>query len=64
VRTGIEVSVVVVGFALGGNLGVGTLVYALAIGPLVQLLLPRFTVPEPKAPGLPVASADPAVARP
>jgi hypothetical protein len=26
--------------------GVGTVVYALAIGPLVQLLLPRFTVPE------------------
>jgi len=45
VRTGIEVVVVVLGVLLGGMLGVGTVVYALAIGPLVQLLLPRVTVP-------------------
>ena len=37
VRTGIEVSVVAVGFLLGGTLGVGTVVYALAIGPLVHI---------------------------
>jgi uncharacterized membrane protein YczE len=30
---------------LGGSVGVGTVVYALAIGPLVQLLLPLFMVP-------------------
>jgi uncharacterized membrane protein YczE len=52
VRTGIEVVVVVLGVLLGGTVGVGTLVYALAIGPLVQALLPRLTVapvarPEP-----------------
>ncbi|MET0741596.1 MAG: hypothetical protein ABWZ26_08630 [Candidatus Nanopelagicales bacterium] len=47
VRTSIEVAVVVVGFALGGTLGVATVVYALAIGPLVQVLLPRLTVPSP-----------------
>jgi len=49
VRTGIEVSVVVVGFALGGTLGIGTLVYALAIGPLVHITLPllRVRLPEP-----------------
>jgi uncharacterized membrane protein YczE len=40
VRTGIEVSVVVVGFLLGGTVGVGTVLYALAIGPLTQALLP------------------------
>ena len=45
VRTGIEVVVVASGWLLGGTLGVATVLYALAIGPLVQLLLPRFTVP-------------------
>lgn len=44
VRTGLEVSVVLLGFLLGGVVGVGTVVYALAIGPLTQALLPRFTV--------------------
>jgi uncharacterized membrane protein YczE len=44
VRTGIEVTVVVIGLLLGGVLGVGTVVYALAIGPLTQLMLPWFTV--------------------
>lgn len=40
VRTGLEGTVVLGGFLLGGLLGLGTLLYALAIGPLVQLLLP------------------------
>ncbi|WP_377643658.1 YitT family protein [Oryzobacter terrae] len=44
VRTSIEVTVVVVGWLLGGVLGVGTLVYALLIGPVVQLFLPMLTV--------------------
>jgi uncharacterized membrane protein YczE len=43
-RTGIEVVVVAVGFVLGGTLGLGTVVYALTIGPLVQLFLPWFTI--------------------
>ncbi|HUS23173.1 MAG TPA: hypothetical protein VMZ66_14310, partial [Aeromicrobium sp.] len=38
-RTGIEVLVLVSGFLLGGTVGVGTVVYALAIGPLVQFFL-------------------------
>jgi uncharacterized membrane protein YczE len=50
VRTVIEVTVVAVGFALGGTLGIGTLVYALAVGPLVHPLLPLLRVPEPEAP--------------
>lgn len=41
VRTAIEITVVAAGWALGGTLGIATLVYALAIGPLVQLFLPR-----------------------
>lgn len=40
VRTGLEVTVVAIGFALGGVVGVGTVIYALAIGPLAQLMLP------------------------
>ncbi len=46
VRTSIEVAVVALGFALGGTLGIGTLVYALAVGPLVHPLLPLLRVPE------------------
>ena len=44
VRTGLEVAVVVVGLVLGGVAGPGTLLYALAVGPLTQLVLPWFTV--------------------
>lgn len=44
VRTGIEIAVVVVGWFLGGVVGLGTVLYALAIGPLAQLFLPLFTV--------------------
>jgi len=45
VRTGIEVCVVAAGWLLGGTAGLGTLAYALAIGPLVHLWLPRLTRP-------------------
>lgn len=44
VRTGIEVVVVASGWLLGGTLGIATVLYALAIGPLVQPLLRWFTV--------------------
>ena len=44
VRTSLEVTVVVLGFALGGIVGVGTVLYALLIGPVVQLFLPMLTV--------------------
>ncbi|MFD0360012.1 YitT family protein [Nocardia sp. GCM10030253] len=40
VRTSIEVSVLVTGWMLGGSVGIGTLVYALGIGPLIQVLIP------------------------
>ena len=46
VRTSIELGVLGVGFLLGGTVGLGTVAYALAIGPLVQLFLPLCTVPE------------------
>ncbi|MFC5179205.1 YczE/YyaS/YitT family protein [Nocardioides taihuensis] len=44
VRTGLEVLVVVLGLLLGGVAGLGTVAYALLIGPLTQLLLPYLTV--------------------
>jgi uncharacterized membrane protein YczE len=43
-RTGIEVVVLVIGFALGGSVGLGTVTFAVGIGPLVQLCLPRLTM--------------------
>lgn len=48
VRTGIEVTVVALGWLLGGVVGIGTVLYTLAIGPLVQLLLPLFVVELPE----------------
>ena len=45
VRTSIEVGVLGIGFALGGIVGAGTVLYALAIGPLLQLFMPLFIVP-------------------
>lgn len=42
VRTAIEVSVLIIGCILGGSFGVGTVLYALTIGPLIQLCLPWF----------------------
>jgi uncharacterized membrane protein YczE len=45
VRSAIELTVVASGWLLGGTVGLATAAYALAIGPLVHLLLPRFTVP-------------------
>ncbi|MEU7283589.1 hypothetical protein AB0A69_33195 [Streptomyces sp. NPDC045431] len=46
VRTAIEAGVVLAGFLLGGSVGVGTVAYALAIGPLAQLFLRVFAVPD------------------
>jgi uncharacterized membrane protein YczE len=51
VRTGIEVTVLTIGFVLGGQLGLGTLAFALLIGPMVNVTLPLLRVPErPAAP--------------
>jgi uncharacterized membrane protein YczE len=44
-RTLIELSVLGFGFALGGSVGLGTLGYALGIGPLVHWTMPRLAVP-------------------
>jgi uncharacterized membrane protein YczE len=41
-RTAVELTVMVAGLLLGGSIGVGTLIFMFGIGPLVQLILPRF----------------------
>ncbi|MDQ1072211.1 putative membrane protein YczE [Streptomyces canus] len=43
-RTAVEVAVVVTGFTLGGTIGIGTVLYAVSIGPLAQLFLRVFAV--------------------
>jgi uncharacterized membrane protein YczE len=46
VRTCIELSVLVAGALLGGTVGIGTIVYALAIGPLAHVFVPRLRIEE------------------
>ena len=41
-RTTIELTVMIAGLFLGGSIGIGTLIFMFGIGPLVQLVLPRF----------------------
>jgi uncharacterized membrane protein YczE len=64
VRTSIEVVVVALGWLLGGTFGVATVLYALAIGPLVQLALPRFDVVPAQGTAAPRRSARKARQRP
>jgi uncharacterized membrane protein YczE len=49
VRTGIELTVLGLGWLLGGTVGVGTLLYAFTIGPLVQFFLPMVSIESPKS---------------
>ena len=42
IRTAIELSVLLIGWMMGGKFGVGTVLYAITIGPLIQLCLPWF----------------------
>lgn len=56
IRTGIEMTALAAGWLLGGSVGLGTVVFAVTIGPNVQFFLPRLTVPAPAGEG----DADPA----
>jgi uncharacterized membrane protein YczE len=60
VRTSIEITVLAVGWLMGGVVGLGTVLYAVLIGPVVQVFLPIFTVPLE----LPDAATAPEGARP
>ena len=68
VRTTIEVSALAAGWALGGTVGVGTVLYALAIGPLAHRFIPlleiRRPTPEGAAAAAPAATAGAAPGRP
>jgi uncharacterized membrane protein YczE len=44
VRTSIEVTVLVAGFLLGGSVGIGTVLYAVSIGPLAHVFIPLLAV--------------------
>lgn len=48
VRTGIEVVVLAAGWLLGGNVGIGTLAFALLIGPLCGYTIPLFAIRRPE----------------
>lgn len=50
VRTGIEVGVLLVGVVLGGQFGIGTIAFALLIGPMVNVTLPLFHIAEAARP--------------
>ncbi|MGW2570941.1 membrane protein YczE [Streptomyces sp. NPDC001537] len=58
-RTAIEVAVVATGFALGGTVGIGTVLYAVSIGPLAQLFLRVFDVPSASGGSTVVAEGQP-----
>ncbi|GLW65008.1 membrane protein [Actinomadura rubrobrunea] len=59
VRTSIELTVLAAGWLLGGTVGVGTVLYAVAIGPLAHVFIPLMSVRRPEA----QASADAAPER-
>ena len=50
VRTAIEVTVLTIGWLLGGNVGLGTLAFALLIGPMVNVTMPLLAVRSATAP--------------
>lgn len=59
VRTGIELTVLALGWICGGTVGAGTILYAVAIGPIVHATLPFFTIAAKSADGDPEAAPDP-----
>ncbi|WP_111767155.1 hypothetical protein [Nakamurella deserti] len=60
VRTGLEGSVLLGGWLLGGPVGIGTVVYALGIGPMLQPLMPIFAIDKPVPAAAPAGLTSPA----
>lgn len=60
VRTSLEVIVLIIGWILGGDVGIGTLAFALLVGPLVHYTIPFLMVPaamtKPESPSVPSAT--------
>lgn len=71
-RTGVEVTVLVIGWLLGGDAWIGTIIFALAIGPLCGITLPLFDPDHRRSPKTPkprpeaggAASGDPETDQP
>ncbi|PWC05341.1 YczE/YyaS/YitT family protein [Agromyces badenianii] len=59
VRTGIELVVLAAGWLLGGNVGLGTVAFAVLIGPLCGVTIPMFAIKR-----TPVVTGDPALVAP
>lgn len=57
VRAGIELTVLAIGWVLGGNVGFGTVAFALLVGPLIGVTLPLLRVPEAERPVTPETGA-------
>ncbi len=57
VRTGIELTVLATGWLLGGTVGIGTVVYAIGIGPLAHIFIPMLAIQPAVAPGVAGAEA-------
>lgn len=64
VRAVIELSVLGLGWLLGGPVGLGTVLYALGIGPIVHLVLPWVTIPVRRLPRADGTGTAPAAAGP
>jgi uncharacterized membrane protein YczE len=62
VRTAIELGVLATGWLLGGTVGVGTVLYAVAIGPLTHVMLPALTIGPRTAETVPEPEPEPACA--
>jgi len=58
IRTGIEAIVLAAGWMLGGTLGIGTLLYAVGIGPIVHRMLPLFIIADEEKASVTAVSAD------
>ena len=56
VRTAIEGTVLLLGWLLGGTVGVGTVAFALLIGPLINVALPIFRIPDRRGAPIPPSS--------
>jgi uncharacterized membrane protein YczE len=50
VRTSIELAVLLTGWLLGGTVGIGTVLYAVCIGPLAHIFIPVLSIPSRAAP--------------
>lgn len=54
-RAVVELTVLTIGWFLGGTVGIGTVLFAFLIGPLVHVSLPLFDTPRAKRPAVPAA---------